>query len=88
MERCLFEIRKGADTPANKGAIERYLHHYFSTGDNIHGIGNTGYMFCFKPITYSKNELRLLTNQVNNHSKNLYIAKIYKNGDILYYKAI
>lgn len=88
MQKCLFEIKKGADTYGNKGAIERYLKHYFKTGDNIHGVGNPGYMFCFQPITYSLQELRLLTNQVSNYSKNLYIAKIYKNGDVLYYKAI
>lgn len=86
MQKFLFEIRKGVNTYAADAQIKRYLNNYAVTGKNYSGIDNQHHIFCFNPLSFGEKELRYLTNQTNNFSKELYIAKVYKNGDILYYK--
>lgn len=88
MIKFLFEIKKGSDNLANEYSIKRYLLDYAKDGKNYTGIQNPCWIYCFKPVSYAKTELKHLTNVFNSKSAELYIAKVYKNGDVLYYKAI
>lgn len=86
MKKFLFEIKKGVNTYAADSQIKRYLNNYALTGNNYSGIDNQHHIYCYIPLSFGNKELKYLTNQTNNYSKELYIAKVYKNGDILYYK--
>lgn len=86
MIKFLFHIKKGSDHLGNDYSIKKYLSDYAKDGKNYTGIQNPCWIYCFTPVSYAKTELRYLKNVFNSKNDELYIAKVYKNGDILYYK--